>query len=102
MDHPLLTTCVLAGAFAFALIAQWRGWRPSLWVALTVGIGLRLVLLVLAAADSWQPTDFAQSFKPAAEAIMAGQDPVLSTDGAWHFLPMIPYAYALPMALGIP
>lgn len=102
MDHPVITTCVLVGAFALVLIAQWRGWRPSLTVALTVGIGLRLGLLVLAAADSWQPVDFTDSFKPAAEAIMAGQDPVLSTDGAWHFLPMIPYAYALPMSLGIP
>jgi glycosyl transferase family 87 len=102
MDHPLITTCVLVGAFALALVAQWRGWWPSLTVALSVGIGLRLGLLVLAAADSWQPVDFTESFRPAAEAIMAGQDPVLSTDGAWHFLPMIPYAYALPMSLGIP
>jgi hypothetical protein len=102
MDHPLITTFLLAGAFALALVAQWRGWRPSLWVTLTVGIGLRVVLLVLAAADSWQAVDFTDSFKPAAEAIMAGRDPVLTTDGAWHFLPMIPYAYALPMSLGIP
>jgi hypothetical protein len=102
MDHPFLTTIILVGAFALALIAQWRAWRPSLRVALTVGIGLRLSLLVIAAADSWQPVDFIESFKPAAEAVMAGQDPVLTTEGAWHFLPMIPYAYALPMSLGIP
>jgi hypothetical protein len=102
MDHPLITTFVLAGALALALLAQWRGWRPSLLVALAVGIGLRLVLLVFAATDSWQPVDFVQSFKPAAEAILAGQDPVLTTEGSWHFLPMIPYAYALPMSLGIP
>lgn len=102
MDHPFLTTFVLVGAFALALIAQWRGWRPSLRVALAVGIGLRLSLLIFAAADSWQPVDFMESFKPAAEAVMAGQDPVLTTEGAWHFLPMIPYAYVLPMSLGIP
>jgi hypothetical protein len=102
MDHPFLTTFLLVGAFALALIAQWRDWRPSLRVALAVGIGLRLSLLVFAAADSWQPVDFIESFKPAAEAVMAGQDPVLTTDGAWHFLPMIPYAYVLPMSLGIP
>jgi hypothetical protein len=102
MDHPVITTIVLVGAFALALIAQWRGWRPSLRVALMVGVGLRLALLIFAAADSWQPVDFVESFKPAAEAIMARQDPVLTTDGAWHFLPMIPYIYALPMSLGIP
>ncbi|MBC6460012.1 glycosyltransferase 87 family protein [Actinomadura sp. HBU206391] len=102
MDHPFLTTLILVGAFALALIAQWRGWRPSLRVALAVGIGLRLSLLIFAAADSWQPVDFMESFKPAAEAVMAGQDPVLTTEGAWHFLPMIPYAYVLPMSLGIP
>jgi hypothetical protein len=102
MDHPFLTTFLLVGAFTLALIAQWRGWRPSLRVALAVGIGLRLSLLVFAAADSWQPVDFVESFKPAAEAVMAGQDPVLTTEGAWHFLPMIPYAYVLPMSLGIP
>jgi hypothetical protein len=102
MDHPLITTFLLAGAFALALVAQWRGWRPSLAVALMVGIGLRLVLLVFAAVDSWQPVDFIQSFKPAAEAVLAGRDPVLTTEGAWHFLPMIPYVYALPMSLGIP
>jgi hypothetical protein len=102
MDHPLITTFLLVGAFALALVAQWRGWRPSLGVALLVGIGLRLVLLVFAAVDSWQPVDFVQSFKPAAEAVLAGRDPVLTTEGAWHFLPMIPYVYALPMSLGIP
>lgn len=102
MDHPVITTFVLVGAFALMIVAQSRGWRPSLRAALAVGVGLRLVLLTVAAADSWQPVDFVHSFKPAAEAILAGQDPVLATDGSWHFLPMIPYAYALPMSLGIP
>lgn len=102
MDHPLLTTFILVSGLALALLAQWRGWRPSLRTALAVGIGLRLVLLALAAADSWQATDFVLSFKPAGEAILNREDPVLSTGGAWRFLPMIPYAYAIPLALGIP
>src|SRR5687768_12822895 len=102
MDHPILTTLLLLTGFALALIAQWRGWRPSLRAALAVGIGLRLLLLVLSAASEWQPVDFVHSFQPAGEAILARQDPILTTDGAWRFLPMIPYAYAVPLGLGIP
>ncbi|RAY12231.1 hypothetical protein DPM19_26290 [Actinomadura craniellae] len=102
MDHPILTTFLLITGFALALIAQWRGWRPSLRMALGVGIGLRLVLLIIAAGSDWQPVDFVQSFRPAGEAILARQDPILTTDGAWRFLPMIPYVYALPLGLGIP
>jgi hypothetical protein len=102
MDHPIFTASLLAGGFALALVAQWRGWRPSLRVALAVGLGLRLILLVSAASDSWQPVDFAESFQPAGAAILSGHDPVLASNGGWHFLPMVPYLYALPLAMHIP
>lgn len=102
MDHPIITTFVLVSGLLLAVVAQRKGWRPSLWTALAVGIGFRLILLITASSDSWQPVDFIEGFKPAGEAILAGQDPVLSTEGSWHFLPMIPYMYALPLALGIP
>jgi hypothetical protein len=102
MDHPLFTTFVLLTGVALAVLAHQRDWRPSLRTSLAVGIGLRVVLLLVAAADSWQPVDFIQGFKPAGEAILAGQDPVLSTNGSWHFLPMIPYFYALALAIGLP
>jgi hypothetical protein len=85
-----------------AALAQWRGWRPSLWTTLGVGVGLRLILLIFAATDSWQPVDFADGFKPAGLAILHHQDPVLATHGSWHFLPMIPYFYALALATGLP
>jgi len=85
-----------------AVLAQWRGWRPSLATALAVGIGLRLILLIFASVDSWQPVDFAEGFKPAGLAILHHQDPVLATQGSWHFLPMIPYFYALALATGLP
>jgi Gpi18-like mannosyltransferase len=55
-----------------------------------------------AAADSWQPVDFIEGFKPAGLAILAGRDPVLSTNGSWHFLPMIPYFYAFFLFIGLP
>ncbi len=102
MDHPIFTTSVLVTGFSLAVVGQWRGWRPSLRVSLAVGLGLRLILLVSAASDSWQPVDFTESFRPAGAAILAGNDPVLASNGGWHFLPMIPYMYALPLAAGIP
>lgn len=102
MDHPVFTAFILVAAALTAAVAYWRGWRPSLWTSLVVGVGLRLLLLVVASADSWQPVDFAQGFKPAGEAILHHQDPVLATQGSWHFLPMIPYFYALALATGLP
>lgn len=102
MDHPVFTAFVLVAALAAATVAQWRGWRPSWPVALGVGVGLRLVLLISASADSWQPVDFSEGFKPAGVAILHHQDPVLATHGSWHFLPMIPYFYALVLATGLP
>jgi hypothetical protein len=102
MDHPYFTAFILVAGLVTAALAQWRGWRPSLRTALTVGIGLRLGLLVLAATDSWQPVDYAEGFRPAGLAILHHQDPVLATQGSWHFLPMIPYFYALALATGLP
>ena len=102
MDHPIFTAFILVSGLSLAVVAQWRGWRPSLRVALAAGLGLRLVLLVSAAGDSWQPVDFDESFRPAGAAILSGHDPVLASNGGWHFLPMIPYLYALPLAVGIP
>jgi hypothetical protein len=102
MDHPYFTAFILVAGLIMAVLAQWRGWRPSLATTLAVGIGLRLILLIFASVDSWQPVDFAEGFKPAGLAILHHQDPVLATQGSWHFLPMIPYFYALALATGLP
>lgn len=102
MDHPYITAFVLVTGLVMAVLAQWRGWRPSLWTTLSVGVGLRLILLVLAATDSNQPVDFNEGFRHAGRAILHHQDPVLATQGSWHFLPMIPYFYALTLATGLP
>ncbi|MFB9878302.1 hypothetical protein ACFFMN_10205 [Planobispora siamensis] len=85
-----------------ALVAQWRGWRPSLPVVLAVGIGLRVLIMLFAALSEWQPVDFVESFKPAGEAVLRGQDPVIGSEGGWHFLPMIPYVYGMLLWLGVP
>jgi hypothetical protein len=102
MDHPVFTAFILVASLLVAAFAHWRGWRPRWWTALAVGVGLRLLLLISASADSWQPVDFAEGFKPAGLAILHHQDPVLATQGSWHFLPMIPYFYALALATGLP
>jgi hypothetical protein len=102
MDHPIITASVLVAGLILSALALWRGWRPSLRTALAVGIALRLFLLISAASDSWQPIDFVNGFKPAGQAILARQDPVLATHGSWHFLPMIPYLYALGLRAGLP
>jgi hypothetical protein len=102
MDHPIFTAFVLFAGLVLAVVAQWRGWRPSLRIALVIGIGLRLVLLVSASIDSWQPVDFKNSFEPAGKAILHHQDPVLAPNSGWHFLPMSAYAYALALLTHLP
>jgi hypothetical protein len=102
MDHPVITASVLVAGLLLSAFSLWRGWRPSLGRALAVGIALRLFLLISAAADSWQPLDFANGFKAAGQAVLAHQDPVVATHGSWHFLPMIPYLYGLGLGAGLP
>ncbi|MDH2430144.1 hypothetical protein [Sphaerisporangium sp. TRM90804] len=102
MDYAILTGCVLVTGVVLAVLAQWKGWKPSLAVALAVGIGFRVLIMATSAADTWQPVDFVNSFKPAGEAIIARQDPVLESNGGWHFLPTIPYVYGLLLWVGIP
>ena len=60
------------------------------------------LLMFTAADDSWQPVDFVNSFKPAGEAVLRGEDPVLASNGGWHFLPTIPYVYGILLWFGIP
>ncbi|MEV5330138.1 hypothetical protein AB0K67_39000 [Nonomuraea sp. NPDC052634] len=102
MDYAALTGIVLAAGVILALVAQWRGWRPPLWVSLTVGIAVRVLIMYVAAIGTWQPIDFVNSFKPAGEAVLRGEDPVLASNGGWHFLPTIPYVYGILLWLGIP
>ncbi|WP_405145523.1 hypothetical protein OG589_01775 [Sphaerisporangium sp. NBC_01403] len=102
MDYAILTGFVLVSGVVLAVVAQWKGWKPSLAVALAVGIGVRVLIMILSATDTWQPVDFVNSFKPAGEAILAHKDPVLESNGGWHFLPTIPYVYGLLLWMHIP
>ncbi|MEV0596631.1 hypothetical protein [Nonomuraea cavernae] len=65
-------------------------------------MAVRVLLLFTAANDSWQPVDFVESFRPAGEAVLNGEDPVLASEGGWHFLPTIPYVYGILLWFGIP
>ncbi|MGI5491822.1 hypothetical protein [Microtetraspora malaysiensis] len=102
MDYAIPTGLVLVTGVLLALLAQRKGWKPSLAVTLAVGIGFRVLIMVLSAKDSWQPIDFVNSFRPAGEAILNHRDPVLESNGGWHFLPTIPYMYGLLLWFGIP
>ncbi|MGW0809799.1 hypothetical protein [Nonomuraea sp. NPDC002799] len=102
MDYAVLTGIVLVAGVALALIAQWRDWRPPLIVAVLVGVAVRVLIMFTSAIDSWQPVDFVESFRPAGEAVLRGEDPVLASEGGWHFLAMIPYVYGILLWLGIP
>lgn len=102
MDYAVITGAILVIGVALALIAQWRDWRPPLIVAIGVGIAVRVLLMVTAAEGTWQPVDFVNSFKPAGEAVLRGEDPVLASNGGWHFLPTIPYVYGILLWFGIP
>lgn len=102
MDYAILTGFVLVLGVVLALVAQWKGWKPSLLVILGVGIAFRVLIMATSAVDTWQPVDFINSFKPAGEAVLNREDPVLGSSGGWHFLPTIPYVYGLLLWLGIP
>ncbi|MFI6919418.1 hypothetical protein ACIBIZ_05635 [Nonomuraea spiralis] len=102
MDYAVLTGIVLVAGVLLALVAQWRDWRPPLYVAVLVGVAVRVLIMYTSAIDSWQPVDFMESFKPAGEAVLQGKDPVLASEGGWHFLPTIPYVYGILLWLGIP
>ncbi|GAA4216332.1 hypothetical protein [Microbispora amethystogenes] len=102
MEYAIPTSIVLAAGVVLALVAQWKGWRPSPAVTLTLGIAVRVLIMVLAAKDTkFQPIDYVNSFQPAGRAIVEGRDPVLESNGGWHFLPMIPYLYGLLLWLGV-
>ncbi|MEV5408486.1 hypothetical protein AB0K60_06565 [Thermopolyspora sp. NPDC052614] len=102
MDYAIPTGILLVTGVVLALVAQRKGWNPSWVVILGVGIGLRVLVMAMSALDTWQPVDFVQSFQPAGEAVLARRDPVLEGNHGWHFLPTIPYVYALLLWTGIP
>jgi hypothetical protein len=102
MDYAIPTGIILITGVVLAIVAQRKGWKPSWAVILGVGIGFRVLIMAMSAVDTWQPVDFVLSFRPAGEAVLARRDPVLEGNHGWHFLPTIPYVYALLLWIGIP
>jgi hypothetical protein len=99
--HVLVMGLPLAAGLGLALAAARKNWAPRLWVALMVGIGLRLAVLVIAARDGWQPYDLANDFRDTADAVLAGRDPLVTVrEGGWHFLPFLAYLLAGESLLG--
>jgi hypothetical protein len=96
----------LALGLALAGLAARRGWAPGLAVTMCVGVALRLVVLLVAAQDTWQPYDLANDFRDTADHVLAGRDPLLALleirgGGGWHFLPFLAYVLAGERQLGL-
>lgn len=83
---------LLAIGAALMLLAQRRGWRPSLGMAIYTALVLRLVMLAL----GWrtQPYDLVNDFQTAGWDVLHHQDPILNTrQNGWGSMPV--YAFAL-------
>jgi hypothetical protein len=75
------------------LIAQRRGWRPSLPLAIYTALVLRLVMLAL--AYHVQPQDLARDFQNVGIATLHHRDPILATRTVrWSYLPVYDFALA--------
>jgi hypothetical protein len=75
------------------LIAQRRGWRPSLPLAIYTALVLRLVMLAL--AYRIQPQDLARDFQNVGIATLHHRDPILATRTVrWSYLPVYDFALA--------
>src|SRR5690606_31449026 len=82
MGPPLIVALVAA------LVAGRRGWAPPLWLSVSVGAALRLLIMTFAALDATDPYDFQHDFTGAADHVLDGRNPTLHMrEGGWHFLP---------------
>ncbi|MBV9208926.1 MAG: hypothetical protein JO037_26745 [Actinobacteria bacterium] len=74
------------------LVAQRRDWRPSLALAISTALVLRLVILAL--THRLQAFDVAYDFRVAAINVLQHRDPVLhARPTGWNYLPV--YAFVL-------
>lgn len=101
VNYMLAAASVLGVGLALFLLAQWRGWQPSLLTALGVGAALRVGVWFIAATQSWQPRDFKTDFAGAALAVLHHHDPLLSgRPRGWPFLPTLAFVFAAELKLG--
>jgi hypothetical protein len=100
-SYLVTASCVLGVGLALFLLAQWRGWQPSLPTALAVGAVLRGAVWAVAASETWQPKDFRVDFPAAAAAVLHHHDPLLSgRPRGWPFLPTMAFVLAGELKLG--
>ncbi len=84
---------LLAVGAGLMVVAQRRGWRPPLAVAIAVAVALRLGMLAL--AYRLQPQDFAVDFQRVGFDTLHHHDPILATRTVrWSYLPV----YDFPLA----
>ena len=101
MSYMLAASSVLGAGLLLLLLAQWRGWQPSLPTALAVGAALRGGVWAAAASQPWQPKDFRLDFHAAAVSVLRHHDPLLSgRPRAWPFLPTMAFVLAGELKLG--
>ncbi len=84
---------LLAVGTGLMLIAQRRGWRPSLPLAIYTALVLRLLMLALAYRT--QPQDMAFDFQNVGHATLHHRDPILATQTVrWSYLPVYDFVLA--------
>jgi hypothetical protein len=85
---------LLGVGVALMVVAQRRGWRPSLAVAIFTAITLRLG--ILAVAYHVQPWDFTYDFQHVGFETLHHHDPILATYPVvrWSYLPVYDFALA--------
>ena len=92
MSNAATSVGLLTAGGALAYVAGRRGWRPPLWAALSVGLALRVLLLLLTHAI--KPYDIYYDYHAAGLAVLHHQDPILhARQSGWSFLPA--YAFVL-------
>ena len=91
--HCVAALLLLAVGAGLMVVAQRRGWRPPLAVAIAVAVGLRLGMLALAFHLS--PQDFAYDFQNVGHNTLLHRDPILTPRTVrWSYLPVYDFALA--------
>ena len=91
--HCVAALLLLAVGASLMVVAQRRGWRPPLAVAIAVAVALRLGMLAL--TYRLQPWDFARDFERVGLDTLHHRDPILATKAVrWSYLPVYDFALA--------
>ncbi|MFI0451322.1 glycosyltransferase family 87 protein [Actinomadura sp. 6N118] len=87
---------VFALCAVLLVAAWWRGWSPPLKATLALGLGLRVLMLVV--AGDFKPYDLHIDFHRAGVNALEHRDPILnSPETGWNYLP----TYALFLAANV-